>query len=180
MRAHNKLQVVVVVESLGDVLSESVAGSTRRNAPAVSAVGSNMQVHEYTIFTPGHVAARAASPITCVHTTPTHHLIAPPAYTDARTAVAGTQHAPWSQQPRNECTDDTTYMISISLPDITSVPVIGVRPHQVADGAFMRNLHEAIQLLHVLNAIKRWRQSSVRCENSILLPHTPHTNTRHE
>ena len=37
MCAHNKLQVVVVIERLRNVLSESVACATRRDAPATPA-----------------------------------------------------------------------------------------------------------------------------------------------
>jgi hypothetical protein len=47
-------------------------------------------------------------------------------------------------------------------------PIVGIRPHEVADRALVRNLNKTIKLLHVLNAVQRRRQPAVRREDGVV------------
>mmetsp|Transcript_48227 Transcript_48227/g.114762 ORF Transcript_48227/g.114762 Transcript_48227/m.114762 type:complete len:205 (+) Transcript_48227:163-777(+) len=52
--------------------------------------------------------------------------------------------------------------------DAPPVPIVRVRPHQVADRPLVGDLDEAVQLLHVLDPVQRRRKAAVGAEDGVV------------
>ena len=51
--------------------------------------------------------------------------------------------------------------------DTPAASVVRVRPKQIANGAFVRNLHESIELLDLFEGVNAGRETSMKAENAV-------------
>lgn len=56
---------------------------------------------------------------------------------------------------------------STSRGDAPTVPVVWVRPKQVAHWAFMRHFYLAVNLLYLIEGIQVWREATVKAEDLV-------------
>jgi len=49
--------------------------------------------------------------------------------------------------------------------DTPTASIIWIRPQKITDWSLMRNLHDSIELLNLIESIDTWRKSSMKAEN---------------